>query len=334
MKENRAIKGKDSPWWPSFRWTLILFLVANPASAQGPITRPAIPESVSAVEAITVRAEDEHDVVAVVRKPPGVGPFPAVIAIHGTVPTLSLDALTEQALTNPTFTRLLAAGYVTVIPTYRTEWGDDPQTPEALWDNLAVVEHVKRMEGVDPTSVVVYGCSGGGDVALQIAGETALAAITAEEPATILFTGMFTSDVPRAGARYGSVDVRPLLEDPHAYFGDHARNLTRERIGRISSPVLIAQGDVPFYGVDHHKMFNEILIPELRAAGKDVEQALYPGQRHCFGFEGGLVGRWTTDATVAAARDFFNDMDAFFRLHLDTQPVELEDSALQHVLVR
>lgn len=108
--------------------------------------------------------------------------------------------------------------------------------------------------------------------------------------------------------------MRPLLQDPHAYFGENARNLTRERIGRISSPVLIAQGDVPFYGVDHHKLFNEILIPELRAAGKEVEVTLYPGQRHCFGFAGGLVGQWTTDATVAAARDFFGDMDAFFRV--------------------
>jgi dienelactone hydrolase len=334
MKDNLVRKRTESLWRPSFRPTLLLLLIASPASAQGPITRPAIPESVSAVEAFTVQAEDGHDVVAVVRKPPGAGPFPAVIAIHGTLPPYSLDALREQALTSPTFTRFLGAGYVTVIPTYRTEWGDDPQTPEALWDNLAVVEYVKRMEGVDPNSVVVYGCSGGGDVALQIAGETELVAVTAEEPATILFTGMFTSDVPRVGAQYGSADLRPLLEDPHSYFGDHARNVTRERIRKISSPLLIAQGDVPFYGVEHHKLFNEILIPELTAAGKEVEQTRYPGQRHCFGFDGGLVGQWTTDATVAAAREFFNDMDAFFRRHLDTQPVALEGSALRLVPVR
>jgi acetyl esterase/lipase len=308
---------------------LLLDLSAAAGHAQVPLTRPSIPERVSPIEDITIRARDGHEVIGVARRPPGPGPFPAVIAIHGTMPTLSRDGLREVALTNPSFARLLAAGYVTVIPTYRTDWGDDPQSPEALWDALAIVEHVRQMADVDPGSVAVYGCSGGGDLALQLAGEVPLAAVTAEEPATVLFTGMFDRRAPRTGPAYTGRDALPVLADPHAYYTTEVQTLARERIGRIASPIFIAQGDQRVFDIDNHVPVDEILVPELQAAGKEVVETRYPGQRHCFGFGGGLSGTDASASTMAAAGRFVRDMDAFFRRHLVTQPRPLDEALVE-----
>lgn len=179
----------SSPMRSAVLALLILCWGASLVTAQAPLTRPLISEQVSTVAEISIQAQDGYDVIGVVRTPPGSGPFPAVVVVHGGLDTVSLIVLRDQVLNNPTTTRFLAAGYVTMIPTFRS-LAADPQTVNALWDNLAIVAYVKQMAQVDPNSVVVYGCSAGGALALELAAEADLAAITAEEPATPLFTGM------------------------------------------------------------------------------------------------------------------------------------------------
>ncbi len=102
----------------------------------------------------------------------------------GGLNTASMDGLKKMAQ-EPNQGRFLAAGWLTVVPTFR-ERVNDPQTRNALLDCLAVVEHVRRMPEVDPRSLVVWGTSGGGSLALEIAGETEVTAILADEPATVL----------------------------------------------------------------------------------------------------------------------------------------------------
>ena len=114
-------------------------------------------------------------------------------------------------------TRFLAAGFVTVIPTFHSA-----VVPQGVWDMLAIVDHVKQMREVDPTSVVLYGCSAGGDLVLKLAGETEVAATTAEEPVTLGFTGMFTEDTPKAGASFTLADLSPMWADPPQVL--HARD--------------------------------------------------------------------------------------------------------------
>ena len=323
----------------AFLWAvLILHLGVSLGTAQTPLTRPSISEQVSPVEEISIQAQDGYDVIGVVRKPPGLGPFPAVVVVHGGIGTSTLSELKNQALNNPTMTRFLAAGYVTMIPTFRSR-AEDPQTLDALWDNLAIVEHVKLMAEVDPNSVVVYGCSGGGDLVLEIAGETKVAAVTSEEPASLLFTGMFNKNTPKRGANFTVDDAMPLLEDRHEVYTAELQRFTQEKIRKIRSPIFIAQGDQLLFwgGPDHHKIVNEILVPELKAAGKEVEEIVYPGRQHCFGFSGGYGGPSANDsvaaASVAAASKFFADMDAFFKRYLNTQPVQVDDSLIEHVVV-
>ena len=130
-------------------------------------------------------------------------------------------------------------------------------------------------------------------------------------------------------ASFTIADVSPLLEDPHSFYTPAIRRLTQERIRKITGPIFIAQGDQRqlLGGVDHHKIIDEILLPELKASGKELEEIVYPGQRHCFGFGGGLGGG------EEAASTFFADMDAFFKRHLPTQPHAVDDSLVEHVPV-
>ena len=316
----------------AFLAALILCWGVSLVTAQTPVTRPTISEQVSPVEEISIQAQDGYDVIGVVRKPPGRGRFPAVVVIHGgrgPIPLLGLKSI----LNTPTPTRFLAAGYVTMIPTFRTS----AEEPQALWDTLAIVEHVKQMGEVDPNSVVVYGCSSGGALVLEIAGETEVAATTSEEPATVLFTGMFNKDTAKGGAKTILdrivEDVLPLWEDPHRFYTPAIQRFTQERIRKINGPIFIAQGDqlmeVGDTLADHHKIINEILIPELKAAGKELEEIVYPGQQHCFGLGGGLFGGGRS--RQEAASKFFADMHAFFKRHLPTQPQAVDDSLVEHV---
>ena len=68
-------------------------------------------------------------------------------------------------------------------------------------DCLAVIDRVRHLPRMDSESVFVFGGSGGGSLALELAGQTKLAAIAAGEPANVLFTGIWTKDkIPQLDA--------------------------------------------------------------------------------------------------------------------------------------
>src|SRR5262245_29353533 len=172
--------------------TVFCVLPARPAAAddkenQQAYTRPAISEEVAPLEAITPVAKDGHKGVCFQRKPPGKGPFPAVVLIHGGSVRIPAELVKNIAL-DVWASRYLAAGYVVAAITFRNR-DVDPQSVEALEDVLAVIEHLRKLPYVDPKSIVLNGLSGGGDLALEVAAETDLAAIVPEEPASFRFTG-------------------------------------------------------------------------------------------------------------------------------------------------
>ena len=185
----------------------------NPATAS--ITRPVISEDTAPLEAIAPIARDGHRGQAFLRKPPGPGPFPAVVVIHGGLVTLPTERLRELALSAQP-SRLLAAGYVVAVITYRSR-DHDPQSTVSLEDSLAAVAHVRQLPYVDRDSVAVSGCSGGGDLALEVAAATDVAAIVPEEPATVLLTGIFNTSFVKQGERYTPADAAPISADPQKY---------------------------------------------------------------------------------------------------------------------
>jgi dipeptidyl aminopeptidase/acylaminoacyl peptidase len=294
--------------------------LARVARSQDQVTRPVVSEDACPLEPIAPVARDGHRGQGFLRKPPGPGPFPVIFWIHGGLVTVPAEKLRANALTMITPSRFLAAGYVIPAITYRSR-DHDPQSTVSLEDCLAAVEHVRRLPFVDPKSIVVYGCSGGGDLALEVAAATEVCAIVPEEPASILMTGVFNAKSPKKGERFTPADSEPIWENGKRYYTAEYQKLTRAKIARIRCPILIVQGD-------QHPInrFNaDVLIPELRAAGKKVEVITYPGEPHCFGFHG------TRPAGRQAASKLFQDTDAFCRRHLPTKPKAIDSSLVKHV---
>src|SRR5207247_9926989 len=120
--------------------------------------------------------------------------------------------LKDESLTRPNYTRFLAAGFVIVVPTFRSR-EENPQTRDALDDCLAVVDYMKKMPAVDPASVAVLGGSGGGSLALELAGQADVCAIVAGEPASVLFTGLMVTGHSDRGPAFPDV-MRP----PNKYY--------------------------------------------------------------------------------------------------------------------
>jgi dipeptidyl aminopeptidase/acylaminoacyl peptidase len=265
-------------------------------------------------------ASDGHRGQGVVRKPPGPGPFPAVVWIHGGLVTRPLGVLRNLALNQANPSRFLAAGYVVAVITYRSR-DHDPQATVSRDDCLAAVAHLRRLPFVDPRSIVVYGCSGGGDLALEVAAATEVCAIVPEEPASFIFAGIFNASFPKAGERLTPADSRPIGENPRRYYTPEYQQLTRAKIAKIQCPILILQGQRNFNN-QQVNFNNQVLIPELRSAGKAVETITYPGEPHCFAFTG--------NQRPAAALKAFHDTDAFYRRHLKTQPKALAPSLVKH----
>ena len=288
-----------------------------------PATRPAVAESASPVQQIAPVARDGHRGNGFLRKPPGNGPFPALVVVHPGLTEWPPDLLRQYA-SSALPSRFLAAGYVVASVTYRSR-DVDPQSRVSLEDSLAAVEYVEQLPYVNAASIAVYGCSGGGDLAIAVAAEKRVAAIAAEEPASILFTGVFNNASPKAGQRYTPQDSAPIFKDSKGHYSEPHQRATRQKIAKIQSPILIVQGDAPTPLAVND--FNAIvLIPELRTAGKTVEVITYPGEPHCFAFG-------ARPASMASPLKAFQDMDVFFRRHIATQPKPVDAALISQVPV-
>lgn len=288
------------------------------APTSSPTTRPVIPEAVSPVEPIHPIAKDGHRGEGFLRKPPGEGPFPAAILIHGGLHRRPTDELRAYTLsTHPS--RFLAAGYVTVVITYRSRDVDPTaQTPLPVSDCVAAIEFVKQLPYVDPESVLVTGASGGGDLTLEAAAQVEVAAIAPEEPASVLMAGLVVAD--SSVARKADYIALYNAQKDHSAF--------RAKLARINSPILILQGNH-----STHSGLNQfsaaVLIPELEAAGKSLEVITYPGEPHAFSFYSDPERTPRPAAALAA----FRDIDRFARRYVEIQPVAIEASRVQYVPV-
>ena len=313
---------------PLNRRSFLALVSAGLARTQQLVTRPVISEDVCPVEAIRPVARDGYRGRGVLRKPPGARPFPAIMWIHGGLTTIPEPALLDSARNSANPSRFLAAGYVVTIPTYRSR-DDDPQSGVSLEDCLAVVDHLRRQPYVDPKSIVVYGCSGGGDLALEVAAATDVCAIVPEEPASLLMAGIFNTKSPRKGERYTPPDSTPIMENPRQFYTPEYQKILRTKIARIKCPVLIIQGDEDRREPPINKFNAEVLIPELRALGKMVEVLTYPGEPHCFCF----YGSGPRTPHPAAALKAYQDAEAFSRRCVAVKPRPLHSELVKYVPV-
>jgi len=291
-----------------------------------PVTRNSVSEDACPLVPVTPIARDGHRGTGFHRKPPGTGRFPAILFIHGGMVTRPAETLKDHLLNAASPSRLLATGYVVVSITYRSR-GDNPQSIVSREDSIAAFEHLRRLPFVDPKSIFIYGCSGGGDLALEVAAaNTEVCAIVPEEPASFIFAGIFNANFPKSGERFVPDDSRPIGDNPKGFYTKEYQKLTRAKIARIQCPILIIQGDqdprvYPFN--------NEVFIPELRAMGKKVDVLTYPGEPHCFNFNGN--GPCTPNP--GAALKAFHDIEAFCRRHIKTSPTAVDSALVKQVPV-
>jgi len=292
-------------------------------SAQERVTQPAVSEEACPLEVVAPAALDGYLGQAVLRKPPGPGPFPAILWIHGGLTKIPVTALQNIARTGPNPLRFLAAGYVVIVPTYRSR-DVDPQSRVSFEDCLGAVKHLRSLRYVDAKSIVPIGCSGGGDLALEIAAATDVCAIIAEEPASLLMAGVLNTKSPKQGDRYSPRDANPILENPKEFYTPEYQKLLRAKISRIQRPILIIQGDDERRGPSVNHFNEQVLVPELRGAGKSLEVKTYPGEQHCFC----MIGRESRPGNVLKA---FRDMDGFCRRHIATKPKPLDSGLVKQV---
>lgn len=275
-------------------------------------TFPEVSQQACPVKVVSIPGKAGNEVTAVVRQPPGNGPFPAIVLLHGGLSPYRLEALKQESLTRPNYTRFLAAGFVIAVPTFRSR-EENPQTRDALDDCLAVVDYVKKMPVVDPNSVAVLGGSGGGSLALELAGETDLCAIVAGEPATVLFTGLMVRGMGDRGPAF-----QEAMRNPQKHLTPELMKFTQAKIKQIHCPVLIVHGDIhPLQAIN-----TQIIVPELKAAGKMVEYIEYPGQPHGF---------WWGASDGPVGQKVFDESLRFIKPTLKTQPVALDESLIKRV---
>jgi dipeptidyl aminopeptidase/acylaminoacyl peptidase len=285
---------------------------AEPAGRAVQTTYPQVSETTCPVNVVSIPGNAGNVVTAVIRQPPGPGPFPAIVLLHGGLRPYPVETLKEESLSRPNYASFLASGFVIVVPTFRSR-EENPQTRDALDDCLAVVDHVKTMPVVDPKSIAVLGGSGGGSLALELAGEADLCAVVAGEPASVLFTGLMVRGMSDRGPAFQDV-----MRNPKKYYTPELQALTRATVKQIHCPVLIVHGDIHPLKVINQ----EIVVPELKAADKPVEYIEYAGQPHGF---------WWGAADAAVGEKVFNDAMRFLKPHLRTQPVALDESLLRRV---
>ena len=293
----------------------LLLPVALEAQSSGPtVTQPVISEEAVPTDAMAPVAPDGHVGQGFLRKPPGDGPFPAVLVIPGGgSPPEMLRRNTIGAYPS----RFLEAGYVVAVITHRN-YGlqDTADWSNALADALAALHYLKALPFVDPDSVAVNGCSIGGDVALELAGGAKIAATVAEEPGTGFLARLhvlFDLRTPE--------DNFPVMADPLRYYTPEAQAILQSKVRKIDAPLLIVQGDRPVDSDFFLPLQNELLLPELESAGTRMELLTYPQEAHCFAMSS------VTPAGVEA----FDRIESFIRQHIATQPTQMNESMIEDV---
>lgn len=272
------------------------FVFAQGTAGRTPVLRPVIAETLVPVETLAPVASDGFVGEAYLRKPPGAGPFPAVVLVHGGAPRWPTTTL-RDFIVHTHASRFLAAGYAVVAITRRDLDLALPFAAEqpAVRDAVAVVDHLRTLPFVDDDNIVVRGTSVGGYLTLEVAAAREVAAIVVEEPFAFPFVGITVN-------------------------GPEGQEPQDSKIAQLQEPILDIEGDQ----TPNINEFNrEVFLPMLMEAGKQLRVSQYPGGLHSFAFYDNAER--TPDPSLSL--EAFGEIDRFFREHLDLLPQPL-DAAL------
>jgi acetyl esterase/lipase len=105
-----------------------------------------------------------------------------------------------------------------------------------------------------------------------------------------------------------------IQREPRKYYTPELEQLTRAKIARIKCPILLTCGTLdPINQINH-----EIIIPELRAAGKELRVVEYAGAPHGF----------TVVHGPALAEPFVRDCLPHFGQRVRTKPTPIDPALI------
>lgn len=241
------------------------------------VVQVAAPAGESPVMLNLVFTQDGIYVPAIVRIPPGPGPFPAVICMHGGSGGLGISFLVDQMLHRSlVFDRFLAEGYVVCYTEGRMEieeaYGTDIPAVLDHQDLIATFRYIQRQPYVDPERVGFFGISHGGEMQMKIITELhdGPAALVPGEPAVIEYLGL-RYDGPRTEK---NLQFNADLRDDQIDF-----ERAWARIQPISSdvPILVLGRDT-----DHLQGLFHKLYELLHRAGKNAHWASWDHPEHAY----------------------------------------------------
>jgi dienelactone hydrolase len=233
------------------------------------------------------------------RRPAGAGPHPFVFLAYGNGGG-GLDWLRDRVAHYPyVVERLVAAGYACAWGRYRSEvelgyhtggplvrdrrQGMDlfNRAPLEFEDEVAILDDVRSLPGIDPDRVGHVGVSHAGEMLFKIASAypDAVVAGVACEPASHEFLDLDTDatvSVPESGLRN--------IEEMQMRSADYVRPrinaaLVAERVAPIRTPILVMGRDG-----DHLQGIFRVSYDVLAEAGKDAEWVSYDHPLHGYIF--------------------------------------------------
>ncbi|MPZ87350.1 MAG: hypothetical protein GEU81_04580 [Nitriliruptorales bacterium] len=216
-------------------------------------------------------------VPAVIRKPVGNGPFPAVLCMHGGSGGMGVTWLADFMLNRGfVFERLLAEGYLVCWTEGRMEieeaYGTDIEAALDHQDLINTFRYVQRLPYVDAERVALFGVSHGGELQMKLISELGggPAALVPVEPAVIEYLGLrYEGPRTEANLRFNSGLTDDQIDLERA----------TERIERISPsvPILVMGRDD-----DHLQGLFGKLHELLERAGKRAEWASWDHPEHAY----------------------------------------------------
>jgi dipeptidyl aminopeptidase/acylaminoacyl peptidase len=220
-------------------------------------------------------------ITGMLNRPHGEGPFPVVILNHGWYP---LDVYQTGNGTQRAADYLADRGFLTLSPDYRNHAGSDdaPNIFRAghVIDTLNLIPLSQQLPEAQPGKIAMWGHSNGGAITakvLTVSDQIAAALIYAPASSSIVQDYEFrTRMAARRGAQINATNWPVFPEEaPDLYERLSPLNYAQY----VTADVLIVWGDqdevVP-------RNWPEDLYNSLRAAGKDVEFVVFPGQPHSF----------------------------------------------------
>ncbi len=241
-------------------------------------------------------------VSGVLLKPPGDGPFPAVVLNHGYIDPAVYSP--GQGLKREQ-DRLARAGFVVLHVDYRGHAGSDDPTEEFdlegrigyARDAIHAVLALKQTDYVDPEKVAMFGRSMGGAVTMN-----ALVAYPGLVKAAVIYASV--SSLYNENLEHFTQPNRPgQLRRLHATFGTpqespdfYAGLSARTYFDRITEPIQFHHGErdgtcPPRWATATQKA--------MQTAGVDSDLLTYPGEDHTF------YNQWSTsmDRSIAFLRE-------------------------------